>query len=97
MNESDDPVKLKIRPVPPDPNITPQLGYEYAPDPGWLIVKPEEIAIKGNSIRELKLRLAIPDEPAYRGKKYMFLIQTTLADERLPLIYSNTLYVDTLP
>ncbi len=97
INQSDDPVELRLSPIPPDANINPQAGYEYAPDPTWLEVKPRDIKVPGNAIKEVKLRLMIPDKAEFRGKHYMFLIRTTLTDESLPLNYNNQLYITTLP
>jgi hypothetical protein len=97
INESDDPIKLKLTPIAIDENVQPQAGYVYAPDPAWLSVSPEVSHVPGNAIREVKLRLKIPDKPELHGKKYMFLVRTTIADESLPLIYNNMIYVSTLP
>jgi len=97
VNQSDEPVALKLTPVPPDPNNTPQQGYLDAPDHRWLEVTPSKIKVEGNSIKEVKLKVTIPDKPENRGKKFMFLIQTTLAEDDLPLAYNNMLYVTTEP
>jgi len=98
VNQADETVSLKIRRVPADPNVVPQAGYEYAPDTAtWLVVTPTNVKVDGNSIKEVKLRLRIPDQPEYHGKKYMFLVQTTLSDDSLPLAYNNMVYVSTLP
>lgn len=92
INQSDDPVELKFKPAPPDPNIRPQSGYEYVPDLKWIELTPK-MAVPGNAIKEIKAKITIPEDPQYHGKKYMFLIQTTLSDDSLPLIYYNMLYV----
>jgi hypothetical protein len=97
VNQSDDSVKLKIRPIPADPNVVPQVGYAYAPDEKWLTLTPAVINVPGNSIKEIKLAALIPDKPANHGKKYMFLVQTSLADDSLPLAYNNMVYVTTHP
>jgi hypothetical protein len=97
INQADDSVSLKFQSIAPDPNITPQSGYGYAPDPHWLEPYSPVITAAGNSIKEIKFRLNIPDKPEYRGKKFMFLVQATLADDSLPLAYNNMIYVSTLP
>jgi hypothetical protein len=97
VNQSDDPIKLKLAAIQPDENIMPQSGYAYAPDPKWLTVSPGTVTVEGNAIKEIKLNVSIPDKPEYHGKKYMFLIRTTLADESLPLAYNNMVYISTLP
>jgi hypothetical protein len=97
INQADTAIELKISPVQADPNIIPQSGYENAPDPAWLTIEPRQVKVEGNSIKELKLSLRFPDGPQERGKKYMFLIKTTLSDESLPLAYYNMLYISTEP
>jgi hypothetical protein len=97
VNQSDDPIKLKFQPIESDPNIIPQGDYVYAPDFKWLTVNPQVLLIPGNSIKEIKLTLNIPDQPENRNKKFAFLIRTTLADDDLPLAYNNVLYVTTEP
>jgi len=97
INQADDPVELRLTPVPPDPNINPQAGYENAPDPTWVEIQPRDLKVPGNSIKEVKFRVRVPDQPENRGKHYMFLIRTTLSDESLPLDYNNLLYISTLP
>jgi hypothetical protein len=97
INQSDNGIDLKITPVPADPNIIPQGGYENVPDCQWLKITPATISVNGNSIKELKMTLTVPDQPEYKNKKYMFLIKTTLTDESLPLAYYNSVYVTTKP
>lgn len=97
INESDDPIKLRFDSISTDENILPQAGYVFTPDPKWMTVSPAVMLIPGNSIKELRLTVNIPDKPEYRDKKYMFLMRTTLADESLPLTYNNMLYISTLP
>jgi hypothetical protein len=97
INQSDNPIDLKVAPVPADPNIIPQGGYANVPDYQWLKISPAKISVNGNSIKELKMTLTVPDQPEYKNKKYMFLIKTTLTDESLPLAYYNSVYVTTKP
>ena len=97
VNQSDDPVSLKVHAIAPDPNVYPQAGYENVPDFTWLDISPTVIKVNPNSIKELKMHLKIPNDPKYKGKNYMFLIQTTLADESIPLSYYNMVYITTAP
>jgi hypothetical protein len=97
INEADDPIKLKLVSIAFDENLVPQAGYVYAPDPTWLTVSPEIVETGGNTIKEMKLTVQIPDKPEYRNKKYMFLVRTTLAGESLPLAYNNMVYITTEP
>ncbi len=97
INQADDPVELRLNPIAPDPNINPQAGFVYAPEPSWVKVEPHDIKVPGNAIKEVKVRVMIPDKPEYHGQHYMFLIRTTLSDESLPLDYNNLLYVNTVP
>jgi len=93
INQGDESVGLRFKSIPSDPNISPQAGYEYAPDPKWLEISTPDMNVPGNSVKEIKTRVHIPDEAKYRGKRYMFLILTTLSDDSLPLEYHNMLYV----
>jgi len=95
INQSDDPVELKVSSVPQDPNVVPQSGYEYSPDPSWISLSPAQIKVPGNSIKEILLKANIPNRPENKGKKFMFLIQTTLSDDSLPLLYHNMVYLTT--
>ena len=97
INQGEAPIELKMAVIAPDPNIYPQTGYEYAPDFTWLRVDPGLIKVAENSIREARLVLTIPSKPEFRGKKYMFLVKTTLSDDTLPLAYYNMVYVATEP
>lgn len=97
VNQSDDPVKLRLDSIISDENIQPQSGYVYTPDAKWMKVTPTVITVPGNAIKEVRLKVTIPDKPDYRGKKYMFLVRTTLADESLPLAYNNMIYISTKP
>jgi hypothetical protein len=97
INQSDDLVRLHIAAAAADPNNTPQQGYIDAPDYKWMDVSPNIISLPGNSIKEIRLHVKIPDKPENRNKKMMFIVQTTLADESLPLAYNNMLYVTTAP
>jgi hypothetical protein len=97
VNQSDESVSLKIKSVEPDPNVQPQATFEFAPDAKWLEVSPQKLTVGPNSIKELKMKLKIPDKPEYRGKKFAFLVLTSLSDETLPLAYYNIVYVATAP
>lgn len=97
INEADEAVELKFNIVPRDPNIMPQSGYVDGPDLKWITLSPSRIKVEGNSIREIKLKLTVPEKPEYRDKHYAFVMQTTLAQEELPLAINNLIYVTTLP
>jgi hypothetical protein len=97
INQGDNPIELKMSVIPADPNIYPQAGYDYAPDPTWLRIDPPLIKVPENSIREARLLLHIPAGAEFHGRKYMFLVKTTLSDDTLPLAYYNMVYVATEP
>lgn len=97
INQSDDPVALHIAAAPADPNNAPQAGYADAPDYKWLDVQPQNIQLDGNSIKQIQLTVNVPDKPEFKNKKYMFIVQTSLADQSLPLAYNNMVYVTTAP
>ncbi len=97
INEADDGVDLRFSVVPRDPNISLATGYIDAPDLTWLSLSPGRMKVEGNSIREIKLKVNVPDKPEYHNKRYAFVVQTTLANEELPLAINNVVYINTLP
>jgi len=97
VNQSDDPIKLKLTPIERDPNIVPQGDFIWAPDFKWVKLSPEIINVPGNAIKEVKMTVTVPDKPEFRNKKYAILMRTTLADDDLPIAYHNVLYFTTEP
>lgn len=97
VNQADEDVSLKFVSASADPNVQPESGYTYAADPKWLTLTPTSMNVDGNSIKEIKLQLNIPDKPENRGKNLFFLVQTSLKDDSLPLLYHNMIYVKTAP
>ena len=43
----------------------------------WIELTPK-MTVPGNAIKEIKAKITIPDDPQYRGKKYMFLLMLRL-------------------
>jgi len=75
--------------------VTSSPGYEDCPDPSFLTFSESEVDVPANMVRVVKLFLNIPDKKEYRGKKYMFLIQTELLGQGIPVGQYNRVYVIT--
>jgi hypothetical protein len=45
-------------------------GYEMIPDPKWITVKPAVLKLEPHSSGTAEVRLTIPDDPKYAGKRY---------------------------
>ena len=92
VNTSSTRMKLKIESIGYRNEMTPPLGYEALPDPMWLVVKPGILKAKPDTITPLKLKLKIPNDPKYKGKKYAALIFVSLVGEDIPVnVYSQVL------
>lgn len=92
VNAGADKIPLKLQSVIEKDIVSPPSGYEYAPDPSWLKIKPERITVKPYTIVPLSVQLTIPDEPAHRGKGYMFLLKAEIEGVEVPLnLYTQIL------
>lgn len=92
VNAGADKITLSLKSVTEQDIVSPPSGYEYAPGPSWIKIKPERITVKPYSIVPLGVQIAIPDDPAYKGKGYMFLLKAEVADVEVPLnLYTQIL------
>jgi hypothetical protein len=92
-NRADDPLKVKLTSIKWDDSFTRPAGYEAAPDPAWLKLKPEVQTIKPLTIGEFVPTLKIPKDPALKGKKFVFLVKAEVVAEKVtPVeVYSRVL------
>ncbi len=67
-------VVLRVRRKIPDAGVPP--GFEAAPNPHFLRIGRPALRIGGNQIGIKRLRFEIPDEARYRGRKWVFLVET---------------------
>ncbi len=95
INWAGSPIKVKLQSVDYERRFKMPPGYETAPDPSWLMIKPDVIKLKGNEIRELKCYFNIPDEDEYYGKKYGFLIKADIVDADIVLELYSRIYLAT--
>lgn len=96
INRGAQKLEFSLKSVIPPAEVSPPSGYENAPDPAWLKVKPETLKVKAGVMANAKqLLLEIPDVPEYRGKRYMFVVQAQLSDREIPVEVFSSIYVNT--
>ena len=69
-NTSPQKVRVALTSVRPFEKKSVGRGYRLIPDPGWITVKPVVLDIEPGSSGHAEVRLTVPDDPAYAGKKY---------------------------
>jgi hypothetical protein len=89
-NRADEAMELELKSTPWDPRFTLPEGYEAAPDPQWLVLKPAKLKLDPNSITEVKIFTQIPEE--HKGKKFAFVVSSNLPDA-MTLTASNRVLV----
>lgn len=97
INRSPQKLRFRLRSVRPPSEMGPAAGYERTPDPAWLKVRPEILTVPGASIKNVRLRVEIPNQPELRGKRYMFVIQAGLQDREIPVEVYTRVYVNVRP
>ncbi len=96
INRGAQKLKFSLKSVKPPAEAAPPAGFENAPDPNWLKIKPGSLKVGGGSMKGPKeLVLEIPDAPEHRGKKYVFVIQAVLSDREIPVEVFGNIYVNT--
>lgn len=91
-NRSDSPVRLILKSAAWDNSLNLPEGYVAAENPEWLELKPNDLTIKANRVKDVQLILNVPKEHA--GKKLAFRIVVEAGDG-LPLSVQNFVYVQT--
>ena len=89
-NRADEALEMELKSVPWDQRFTLPEGYEAAPNPGWLVIKPAALKLDPNSIEEVKIFLEIPEEQ--KGKRFAFVISSNLPNA-MTLTASNRVLV----
>ena len=91
-NRAVDAVQIEFISSPWDQQQTQFLlpqGYQPAPDPKWLTLKPKTQKVKGEQIKRAMFYLDIPDSAAHYGRNYAFLISANIKNQGVPLeLYS---------
>lgn len=95
VNLGPEKLKLQFKSVPCNKGFGISEGYEPTPDPAFLRCTKETVSVKSNRIVNVPLVLEIPDEPEYRGKKYVFIIKAELRETEVPLEIFSRIYVET--
>lgn len=78
-NYASDPLPIKLTSEEWNQKLYMPAGYEPIPDPSWVKFKTSEQKIEPEQIGSFQFVIQIPDEPAYRGKKFAALIRTGLS------------------
>ena len=74
-NNFEDSMNLKLQVLKPQPNeIKP--GYEAIPDISWVTLEKNELNVGGLKKEVVNVKLTIPDDQKYTGKKYHVWIWT---------------------
>lgn len=77
-------LKFRIKSAPNVMGYPVSEGFKWTPELSYIWAKPEIIKVKKNSIRDIRLFVQIPEE--HKGKKFMFIIAVSPADEELSLV-----------
>jgi hypothetical protein len=75
VNNFDSDVNLQLKVLQPQPNEL-KPGYEAIPDVSWVKLEKEEINIGGLKKEVVNVKLTIPNDKKYAGKKYHVWIWT---------------------
>lgn len=77
INEGDQKIELAVQSIDPKAAGINLEGFEACPDPAFLTVNKKQFVLDGKATETLDLQLQIPDQPEYRGKKYLFLVSVS--------------------
>jgi hypothetical protein len=69
-NTSRQKVKVTLKSTRPFERKAIGRGYLMIPDPGWITVEPCELELEPHSTGYAEVRLTIPDDPKYAGKRF---------------------------
>lgn len=77
-------------------SITPPRGYENSPDPKWLEPGKPVMEVGPESITPVDLYVRVPDEPRYRGRKYLLLLRAEILEQDIPAYAYVKVLIETL-
>ncbi|MFZ1946051.1 MAG: hypothetical protein WAW06_00725 [bacterium] len=63
-------------------------GHLGCPDPAFLKLEAETVTIPGRGQASVEIGVRFPDDPQYRGKRYMFAVALAEGDSVTPISYS---------
>ncbi|MEW6042164.1 MAG: hypothetical protein AB1633_11650 [Elusimicrobiota bacterium] len=96
VNSGNDSVKMIVRALTAkEAGITPPAGYEPEPDVSFIRVRKRNVKLKSNTIEEINFTIEFPDEQIYKGRKYMFVIESATEGEIIKTQYRSKVYVET--
>ncbi len=92
INRSPQTLNFKVASVPAPGGMAAASGYEYG-KPEWIKVKHTDLKVPGDSIKSTSITLELPDDPAIRGKRFMFVIQGGLQGRDIPVEVYSRVYI----
>ena len=97
VNPNERALNFRVRSIPVwESMTTAPEGYEAAINPQWLRPMKDVVTVEGNSIAETSLLLEIPDQPAYYGRHFLFIVGFEVLEQQIPTRIYYRLIVDTL-
>lgn len=85
INPNERALSFRVHSMPSwESTIRPPEGFEDPVDPKWLKPETETVKVEGNSIGMTSLTLNIPENPAYRGKNYFFIVSFEILEQKIP-------------
>jgi hypothetical protein len=89
INRSEQKLPFLMKAVAPPDGMSTAVGYERG-DPAWLKIEPASLTVPGESIRNAKLSLQLPNDPKLRGRRFMVVVQGGLQGREIPVeVYSR--------
>ena len=85
VNTNDRPLNFRLRSIPLwETVVQPMPGVEGAYDPKWLEPEKDVVKVPASTIGEASFKLRIPDEERVRGRKFIFVVQVEVLEQRIP-------------
>lgn len=93
INRSPQALNFSLKPVHAPGGMGAASGYEMG-DPSWIKVLSPSLRVPGDSIKSANMELQLPNDPAIRGKRFMFVIQAGLEGREIPVEVYSRIYVN---
>ena len=70
-------------------------GYEPAPDKNWLKLTKKMVKVKKRQIKDVEMKLMIPDKEEYKDKNFAFVVTAEIKNLDIPVRIYSRVYVKT--